>query len=716
MPEKLSGRLFISYSRRNKAEVYPFAEALTAAGIEVWIDREEIDPLDDFPARIREGIAKCQAFLAWYSPEYSQSTYCQKELTAAWICAQRLTRNVLSRILIVNPKDGVAHIALGDVGKQSYLTAPKDVASETASIQSIQQKLAGLSGDFAAVREFEPPVWHPEPQQGSARFVGRLREIWAIHTVLNPVGISRHENASVVAQLQGLGGVGKSLLAIEYAKRFSASYVGGIHWLRAYGFDPKKPIHVEARERERRTQVETMALRYGISSRDKNAHEIRRDLGLKLASGGQYLWVVDDLPPGLNPQEAFLDWCSPSGNGCTLITTRSKDYDGIGATITVDMLDPEPALELLTHERKPHSEREREDAKGLVEDLGRHALALDVAGHFLLKTRGFATLRSEVTHEGSGNDPLGVLAAGLKGQLPGGHEKSIVATLLASVRQLGEEGLSLMRLAGELQSGAPIPLRLAKGVFKRAFGLEEQAAEDYLALAVNQSEMNSLATVSYGGAGGDALLVHSLVRYTMQRADPGRGDMSALREKLQESAVQVLVDVLRGVDDVRNHTRLAIYVTHAKHLVPEPRSAEELVLTRWLARFEGERGNYCEALAIDTGALPIQERVLGRDHPETLKTRYNIATWTGETGKAGEALRLFRELLPDQERVLGRDDRETLRTRNNIAFWTGQSGEAGEALRLFRELLPDQQRVLGRDHPDALATRGHIAGWTGKMG
>ena len=97
VPETPQSRLFISYSRKDKGQVYAFAEALTAAGINVWVDREEIDPLDDFPACIREGIAQCHAFLAWYTPEYAQSAYCQKELTAAWICAQRLTRNVLSR-------------------------------------------------------------------------------------------------------------------------------------------------------------------------------------------------------------------------------------------------------------------------------------------------------------------------------------------------------------------------------------------------------------------------------------------------------------------------------------------------------------------------------------------------------------------------------------------------------------------------------------------
>lgn len=711
--EQLPSRLFISYSRKNRAQVYPFAEALSAAGVGVWIDLEEIDPLDDFPVRIREGIAQCHALLAWYSPEYSRSTYCQKELTAAWICAQRLTRNALSRILIINPADNVAHIALGDLGKQNYLTAPKNVASQNATIQSIQEKLAGLSGDFAAVREFEPPVWHPEVQQGSRRFVGRLRELWEIHTAFNSVGISEHENANGIAQLQGLGGVGKTLLATEYAKRFSAAYPGGIHWLRAYGFDPKKSIDTDLRESEYRIQLENIALRYDIPIRDKEFREIRRDLGRKLASGAPYLWVVDDLPAGLNLQEAFARWCAPSPNGCTLMTTRTKDYDGIGSTITVDVLDPESALELLTHERKAQTIREQEDAKGLVEALGRHSLALDVAGHFLLRTRSFATLRREVTW-GNETDPFGVLAESLKGQLPGGHEKSIVATLLASVRQLSEEGLNLLRLAGELQAGTPIPLGLAKEVFQRAF--PQQVAEDYLGRAVNQAEMHSLAAVSYGGAGGDALSVHPLVRYTMRHGDPRQDEALVLRIKLREAAVSALVDLLDDVGDIRKHTRLTLEITHAKNLVPKPHTPDEARLTTRVARFEGERGNYSEALAIESRVLPIHELLLGRDHPDTLITRYNIAVWTGDARGSAEPLRQFRELLHDQQRVLGLDHAVALRTRSDIASWTARKGDAVEALRLFRELLPNQERVLGYDHPDTLRTRANIAIWIGHTG
>ena len=88
--------------------------------------------------------------------------------------------------------------------------------------------------------------------------------------------------------------------------------------------------------------------------------------------------------------------------------------------------------------------------------------------------------------------------------------------------------------------------------------------------------------------------------------------------------------------------------------------------------------------------LPDRERVLGRDHPNTLRTRSNIATWTGEVGDAREALRLFTELLPDMERVLGRDHPDTLTTRNNIAGLTGEVGDAREALRLLRALLHER--------------------------
>jgi hypothetical protein len=121
-------------------------------------------------------------------------------------------------------------------------------------------------------------------------------------------------------------------------------------------------------------------------------------------------------------------------------------------TVEIDVLDPAAALELLTQRRKPQTKQERQDAQGLSDDLGRHALALDVAGHFLLEDKGFAALRAELASVQS--DLLGEISAGLDGQLPGGHEKSIVATLWQSVRRLKQEGL--------ICCGSPVNCRVVR--------------------------------------------------------------------------------------------------------------------------------------------------------------------------------------------------------------------------------------------------------------
>ena len=143
---------------------------------------------------------------------------------------------------------------------------------------------------------------------------------------------------------------------------------------------------------------------------------------------------------------------------------------------------------------------------------------------------------------------------------------------------------------------------------------------------------------------------------------------------------------------------------------------ETLVTRHNIAFWTGAVGDAPEALRLFRELLPDQERVLGRDHPDMLTTRGNIAAWTGDLGDALKALQLFTALLPDQERVLGRDHPNTLNIRHNIARWTGEAGDARGALQLSTALLPDRERVLGRDHPSTLITRQNIASWTGEAG
>jgi hypothetical protein len=98
----------------------------------------------------------------------------------------------------------------------------------------------------------------------------------------------------------------------------------------------------------------------------------------------------------------------------------------------------------------------------------------------------------------------------------------------------------------------------------------------------------------------------------------------------------------------------------------------------------------------------------------TLNAYNNLAHCIGEAGDAAGARDQFAALLPIRERVLGSDHPDTLATRHNLARWTGEAGDAVGARDQLAALLPTIERVLGPDHPNTLTTRTNLALWAGK--
>ena len=109
------------------------------------------------------------------------------------------------------------------------------------------------------------------------------------------------------------------------------------------------------------------------------------------------------------------------------------------------------------------------------------------------------------------------------------------------------------------------------------------------------------------------------------------------------------------------------------------------------------------------------DRVLGPDHPHTLATRNNLATWTGEAGDAAGAARLLTALAADLDRVLSQTT-PTLWPSQQPRDWTGEAGDAAGAARLLTALAADLDRVLGPARPDTLNSRNNLATLTGEAG
>ncbi|MGC4813450.1 tetratricopeptide repeat protein, partial [Micromonospora sp. DT228] len=82
--------------------------------------------------------------------------------------------------------------------------------------------------------------------------------------------------------------------------------------------------------------------------------------------------------------------------------------------------------------------------------------------------------------------------------------------------------------------------------------------------------------------------------------------------------------------------------------------------------------------------------------PATLNTRSNLATWKGETGDHHTAITAFEELLTDQLRVLGPNHPDTLRTRDNLAHILLGRGAVLAARTQITAKLDVERRLFGR--------------------
>jgi tetratricopeptide (TPR) repeat protein len=114
--------------------------------------------------------------------------------------------------------------------------------------------------------------------------------------------------------------------------------------------------------------------------------------------------------------------------------------------------------------------------------------------------------------------------------------------------------------------------------------------------------------------------------------------------------------------------------------------------------------------------LEVQERVLGKEHPDTLKSMMNLANALVVQGKSAQVEQMHRQVLEVQERVLGKEHPDTLGSMGNLAIALCGQGKAAQAEQMFRQVLEARERVLGKEHPDTLTSMMNLANTIHKQG
>lgn len=700
--------VFVSHAHADGEAVQPLLDALRSLGMRVWFDEDAIETHASITASVRDGVSRSKVLVAYYSAVYSTRRACQWELTAAFLAAQRLGEDPCRRVLVINPErladgeprfDHIRPIELADAKAATVPTADagfwSDEAERIARLASEHTRALSNGGGLL-------PRQVPRRLIDTPGFVGRLDALWDAHSALMGSDAVMITGASGgdVAQLAGMGGVGKSLLAQEYGLRFGAAYPGGVFWLR--DSDPDGTLSSTEREAMLNAQLREVAEFLGVAG--DSTSELRGAIARELESSGRCLWVVDGLAVGLVDDEV-RQWLAPHPNARTLLTTRSRNYQ-LARRVDLGSMTPTEGYELLTARRTP-DEEDREAARRIVEDLGGHALALSVAGRALKAMSGmrsFAQYR-EMLAEPSADELE--FAAQLEPELPDERERSIATTLLRSISLLDDPGYDTLRIASLL---APVPLSKAilADIFRHADSLSPTDAMRRAAVGCEQ--VCGLSLAEPAGNEGDEISVHTLVARTLRFKEP-RSDR---RHALWNAAILALTRALsdsggapRGSTEIIPHA-LGVIGQFAlwgpEGVKTDPRI---MLLTYSVGSDALSHGNYESAKQMFELTLSLLDQTPRKDAPPP---RFNglvkeqLALTLEALGDATSASRLLDEVIANPEQRAPYEDFESVDVdaRTHLIRTLLRSGEVERAIELQHEDIEEVQAAHGTLSAEAL--------------
>jgi len=488
-----------------------------------------------------------------------------------------------------------------------------------------------------------------------------------------------------VAALCGLGGAGKTSVALEYAHR----QLGGVGL--AWQF-PAGDAAVLA------TGFGELAAQLGAGEGGDPVVSVH---GALAASPVQWLLVFDNAPD----RASVASFVPPAGLGRVLITSRNQIWPP-GQALPVPVLDPDVAAEFLVSRT---GDPDRQAALELAEELGGLPLALEQAAAYVQASGGtlagylaaFRRQRADILGRGE----------------PTGYEQTVATTWRLAFEDLQHAAPGAAGLLRLLAFCAPeaIPLRLLlqpRPELARQLG--EQVApvlgpllEDELAAgdAIAALRRYSLITPAADGS----VSVHRLVQAVTADQMPA-GLASQWRQ-----AAGALIEAAIPADTNLPGT----WPTYAA-LLPHAQAALDLTSDgMWrIGQYLGYSGSYPAArdLFLLIADAYTQDDAYGAEHQDTLAARQELARWTGRAGDAAAARDQLAALLPVRERISGPEHPDTLVTWNNLAFNTGLAGDAAAARDMFAALLPVRERISGPEHPDTLTARSNLAHWTGQAG
>ena len=481
---------------------------------------------------------------------------------------------------------------------------PAEFSDQEGLIQGLstgaQAELAKLYGASAgrAANGRAGPVLRLAPR--SAFLAGREELLAALHAQL----AGGEDHGPRVAALHGLGGAGKTSVAVEYAHR----QLGQLEV--AWQFGAEDPPVLAAGFGE-------LAVQLGAVDRGDPVASVH---GVLAASSAPWLLVFDNAPD----RASVARFVPPAGRGRVLITSQNQIWPP-GQALEVPVLGPEVAAEFLVNRT---GDPDRQAALELAGEMGGLPLALEQAAAYI---------------QAAGDNMAGYLALfrqrcpDLLGRgEPSGYGQTMATTwwlAFEDLRHAASGAAGLLRLLAFCAPEA-IPLRL---LLQPRPSLGDQLGPEVAPVLVPllkdelaaKDAIVALRRYSLVIPAGDGLVsVHRLVQAVT--ADQMPADLADQWRRAAAALIEAAIPA--DTDPPETWPTCAALLPHTQAALPDDSDGMARI-----AHYLGSSGSYAAARDLQRRVVEVRERVLRPEHPDTLTARGDLARWTGEAGDAAGA-------------------------------------------------------------------------------
>jgi tetratricopeptide (TPR) repeat protein len=702
---------FISYNKADRQWAEWIGWTLEESGYSVVIQAWDFRPGGNFVLEMQKAASEAHKTIAVLSEDYLKSAFTQPEWAAAFAQDPQGQKGTLIPVR-VQPCElsGI----LAPIIYVDLLNLEAEAAQETL-IEALKERAKPFQKPQfpgSVDRVIPTPAVFPGhsstpqnlPRSGVVEFVGRTQKLIDLHTQL------QQNDRIAITAIAGMGGIGKTELALQYALAQKGEYPAGLCWLRA-------------RDQEIATQIVTFAQAHlGLTPPDQLEIEAQVRFCWQKWPEGDALVVLDDVTD-YKAIEAYLP--PPDPRFKLLITTRSQ----LGSSVKdfpVDELEEGGEIDLLQSlVTDGRIESQSEDAKILCEWVGGLPLALELLGRFLARKPDWTISRLLNALDDKRLDAKALITpeTGMTATL------GVAAALELSWAELSEQEQDLACLLG-MFAVAPIPWNVIEQCVIKLSPSQQPSILSRLSSLFSRKQNTKNST--------SKLNLENLEEYR----DEGLRDRSLLKRAGEGTYQlhQVVQEYFREKLTTKNDTMLqnafcGVMVVIAKSINQTPTIEEiekirsaiihlEEVAKRWIGsvtqteltwpyvgigRFYEGQGNYGFAEPWYRKCLEETQSQLGNEHPDVSASLNNLAALYKKQGRYAEAEPLHQQALALRKKALGNEHPDVAGSLNNLAALYDDQGRYAEAEPLYLQALELRKKALGNEHPDVAGSLNNLA-------